>query len=215
MSIVAEFTITSDQFLLGRLLKEHPDLSVEIERVVPASKRVMPYVWGYGDELDRFETAMQEQSEIKSLIVLDRLPDSALYKIEWEEPVQNVITGIAETNATILEAHGGEEWLFRIRFDDHAGLAAFHNYCVEHGITYHLNRVYSLRDESVANLLYGLTNAQREVLVKAVELGYFKVPREVTFAELAEEFGISEQAVSERVRRATDKVLQQALFHNE
>lgn len=44
MSIVAEFTIEAEQFLLGRVLRTDSGTTVEIERVVPASKRVMPYV---------------------------------------------------------------------------------------------------------------------------------------------------------------------------
>lgn len=213
MSIVAEFTIASEQFLLGRILEEFPDLFVEIERVVPAARRVMPYVWGYGPTLEEFEASMDAHPDVKSFTVLDRLEDSALYKIEWEEPVENVISGITETNATILEAHGGDEWLFRIRFENHAGLAAFHNYCSDRGIEYRLNRVYSLQEVSSIEPTYGLTDVQRETLVKAVEQGYFKVPRKVSFADLATELDISEQAVSERVRRATDKVLHQVLLH--
>lgn len=212
MSIVAEFTISSDQFLLGRILNEYPDLHVEIERVVPAARRIMPYVWAYGADIDDFEAAIAQHPDVKSITVLDRLEDSALYKIEWEEPVENVITGITETKATILEAHGGEEWFFRIRFEDNAGLAAFHNYCSEHAIEYHLNRVYSHQELPTVEPTYDLTDVQRETLVKAVERGYFKVPREVSFAELASDLGISEQAVSERVRRATDKLLNQILL---
>lgn len=212
MTVIAEFTISSDQFLLGKILEEYPELYVEIERVVPADQRIMPYVWAYGADLEEFETALRTNGDIRSITVLDRLEDSALYKIQWEEPVENVITGIAETNATILEAHGGDEWLFRIRFEGHAGLAAFHNYCTSHGITYRLNRVYSVSDDPTADVSFGITDAQRETLVMAVERGYFKVPRKVTIAELAESLGVSEQAVSERVRRGADRVLHQALL---
>ncbi|WP_435174883.1 helix-turn-helix domain-containing protein [Halorussus sp. AFM4] len=213
MSVVAEFTINADQFLLGRLIAEHPNLSVELERVVPAEKRVMPYVWGHGDDLEAFEASMAADPHVRSFAVLDRLPDSALYKIEWEEPAEQLIRGITETKATILEAYGDDEWTFRIRFEDHSGLAAFHNYCADRGITYRLNRVYALDDRSVAVDARGLTELQHETLVEAVGRGYFEVPRRVSLAELAAEFGVSEQAVSERIRRATNAVLRHVLFH--
>ncbi|NHN59352.1 MULTISPECIES: helix-turn-helix domain-containing protein [Halorussus] len=213
MSVVAEFTINADEFLLGRLIAEHPNLSVELERVVPAEKRVMPYVWGHGDDLSTFESTMETNPHVRSFAVLDRLPDSALYKIEWEEPAEQLIHGITETKATILEAYGDDEWTFRIRFEDHSGLAAFHNYCADHGITYRLNRVYALDDRSAARDLHGLTEVQHETLVEAVGRGYFDVPRQVSLAELAAKFDVSEQAVSERIRRATDAVLRHVLFH--
>jgi predicted DNA binding protein len=212
MSVIAELSIHSDQFLLGRILSEFPDLTVEIERVVPAEKRVMPYIWGHGTDPDAFVDAMRESPNVKSVAVLDRLDDSALYKIEWEDPTSELISGIAETDATILEAHSAEQWTFRIRFADHTGLREFNRYCADHDITYRLERVTTLGDGSRDGYPYDLTPAQFETLTLAVERGYFKIPRQVTFAVLAEELGVSEQAISERVRRGADTVLSAELI---
>lgn len=214
MSIVAEFTIGSDEFLLGQLIAAHPNLTVELERVVPAERRVMPYVWGHGEDLPAFEAALESDPHVDSVTVLDRLPDSALYKIEWNEPAEQLVHGITRTDATILEAHGDDEWLFRIRFDSHEGLAAFHEYCTDHGIEYHLDRVYTLSDRSEASERFGLTEVQYDTLVAAVRRGYFEIPRQVSLADLAEEFDVSEQAVSERVRRATNRVLEHVLLQH-
>ncbi len=212
MAIIAEISIEADEFLLGRIIAEHPGLSVEIERVVPAAKRVMPYIWGYGTDLDAFEAAMTESQNVKSIAVLDEYEDRALYKIEWEDPAEQLITGIARTNATILEAHSDDEWLFRIRFEEHAGLARFNRYCLENDIAYQLNRVSSLAETDANGDDYGLTEAQYEALSLAVERGYFKVPREVAYEELADELGVSVQAFSERVRRGADRVLESVLL---
>jgi hypothetical protein len=46
-----------------------------------------------------------------------------------------------------------------------------------------------------------LTGAQREAIRVAADRGYFKVPREVSLKEIAEQLGVSEQAVSQRLRR--------------
>jgi len=211
MSVIAEFTIEAEEFLLGQLVAAHPTLTVELERVVPAAKRVMPYVWGHGEDLAAFEANLSSAASVQTFEVLDRLDGSALYKIAWEEPAEELVTGIAETDATILEAHGTDRWFFRIRFESHEGLSEFHEFCHEHGIQYHLTRVYALPDPAVDHP-YGLTDAQYETLSRAVERGYFEVPRGVTFAELAAELGISEQAVSERVRRGANVVLTNVLF---
>ncbi|MDF9746935.1 helix-turn-helix domain-containing protein [Natrinema salsiterrestre] len=208
MAIIAEISIAADEFLLGQIIAEYPGLSVEIERVVPAAKRVMPYIWGYGTDLKSFETAMDESPNVKSIAVLDEYEDRALYKIEWEDPAEQLITGIARTDATILEAHSDDEWLFRIRFAEHTGLSRFNRYCAENDIAYRLNRVSSLADLGTDGDEYGLTEPQYEALSLAVERGYFKVPREVEYEELADELGVSVQAFSERVRRGADKVLE-------
>ncbi|SDR34939.1 helix-turn-helix domain-containing protein [Natronobacterium texcoconense] len=213
MTVVAEISIEADQFLLGQIIAEHAGLSVELERVVPAEQRVMPYIWGYGTDLAAFEKAMAESPNVESITVLDQYDDRALYRIEWEDPAEQLIAGIAETDATILEAHSDEEWLFRIRFEDHTGLAQFNQYCTEHGISYRLNRVSSLDTAPSNGHEYELTDSQYEALALAVERGYFKVPRAVEYDELAEELDVSVQALSERVRRGTDKVLSAALLH--
>ncbi|MGB9953142.1 helix-turn-helix domain-containing protein [Haloarcula marismortui] len=60
--------------------------------------------------------------------------------------------------------------------------------------------------------MFDLTDSQRRALVLAVESGYFEVPRGTTLGELGAELGISEQSVSESIRRATNKVLHSVMF---
>jgi predicted DNA binding protein len=212
MSVIAEFTIQSSEFILGQVLARDPDTHIEMERVVPASGRVMPYVWVHGGDFDEFEAAVRSSVYVKRLAAVDVVGDSGLYRVEWDEDVESLIYGMAETDATILEARGNEQWLFRIRFDDHSGLANFHNFCIVHDITFELNRVYTLSEEQRGGHAFDLTEAQRRALVRAIEDGYFEVPRGTTLGELGAELGISEQSVSENVRRGANKVLKKTLL---
>lgn len=52
-----------------------------------------------------------------------------------------------------------------------------------------------------------LTVKQWETLVLAYEWGYYERPREADLADLAEEFGISKSAVSQRLRAAESTVV--------
>jgi len=212
MSVIAEFTIEAGEFLLGQVLARHSSTQVDMERVVPASGRVMPYVWVQGGDLKEFETAIENSENVRSLTPLDILDDSGLYRIEWDEQVESLVYGVAETNATILEARGNEEWQFRIRFDDHSGLTEFNNFCSNHGIQFQLNRVYTFSEKREDDLSFGLTDAQREALVAAVEGGYFEVPRQTTLGEIGKELEITEQSVSENLRRGVDQVLKRLLL---
>lgn len=58
-----------------------------------------------------------------------------------------------------------------------------------------------------------LSEEQLQTLVVAYEKGFFEVPQEVTSTEIAEELGLSQSAVSERLRRAQQNVCQ-FLFGN-
>jgi predicted DNA binding protein len=212
MSVIAEFTIDSDQFILGQVLARDPSTHIEMERVVPASGRVMPYIWVHGTELEEFEAAVRSSEYVRKLIALDVLGEHALYRVEWDEEVESLIYGMAETNATILEARGNERWLFRIRFDDHSGLTDFHNFCTSHDISFHLNRVYTLEEEQRGGFNFDLSAPQRNALVAALEGGYFEVPRRTTLGTLSERLDISEQSVSENIRRGANKVLAKAVL---
>ncbi|WP_227374214.1 helix-turn-helix domain-containing protein [Haladaptatus halobius] len=210
MSVTADLTISGEQFLLGRALFTDTDVHVKLERVVPASPQVLPFFWAVGTEFETFEDVVRSNSYVDNLVALDRVDGRVLYRVKWSEEVESFVYGIAAVGATILEASGNGEWRFRLRFDDHNELSEFHDYCAEHEIEYRLDRV--MTETNVEQREFGLTAEQREALVLAVERGYFDVPRDVTLGDLAEEIGISQQALSERVRRAAGNVLQVALL---
>jgi hypothetical protein len=207
MSIVAEFTIDAGQFLLGRVLRTGGGMTIEIERVVPASRQIMPYVWVSGGDQAEFEESVRGTDEVRELFHLDTIEDRSLYRIDWDETVESLIYGMVETDATILEAHGGDSWLFRIRFNNHESLSAFSDYCQRHDIRLNVRRVHNLTAEEVRDEPFDLTDEQREAIEIALDRGYFEVPRRATLSDLAAEVGVSQQAVSERLRRGTNKVM--------
>lgn len=212
MSVIAKFTIDSSEFILGQVLSMEAGTHIEMERVVPASRQVMPYVWVSGVDLDEFESHVRADESIESLTALDYLEGKGLYRVQWAEKVESLVYGMAQVNATILEARGNDQWTFRLRFDDHSGLAEFHNYCTEHDISFNLDRVYTLTDEQEGGYAFDLTEAQRSALTLAVEGGYFEVPRGLTLSDIGGELGITEQTASENVRRGANKVLRKVLL---
>ena len=57
-------------------------------------------------------------------------------------------------------------------------------------------------------LLSSIPSRQRDILNKAVELGYFEIPREVTLEELADELGITKTTASTHLRKAEGKIIE-------
>lgn len=213
MSVTAELSISRDEFVLGTALRTDADVHVELERVVPSSRQVLPFFWANGSDLETFEEDVRTNPNVENLVALDRIEQRVLYRVEWSEEVESFIYGIAEVGATILEATGDRIWRFRLRFHDHDALSEFHDYCEAHDIRYTLDRVTT--DVSETREEFGLTPEQRETLVLALEKGYFDVPRGVTLDELAEDVGVTQQSVSERVRRGTGSVLEAVLLEAE
>ncbi|WP_138006508.1 helix-turn-helix domain-containing protein [Halalkalirubrum salinum] len=211
MSVVAEFTIDADEFLLGQIFSQDSVAHLELECVVPASRQIMPYVWIYGNGLDQTESSIRDSEQVETLTKLDQTDDSALYRIEWGDEQEGLIDGIIETNATILEARRKEKWFFRIRFDSHRQLTAFNTFCRRHSISVKLHNLYSLTDSGTPPK-FELTDSQRETLFQAVRDGYFEVPRRTTLGEVGDKIGITEQTASENLRRGANKVLKNVLL---
>lgn len=219
MSVVLEFTIGADQFHLGESLSGIQDTIFELERVVPTGNHVIPFIWLTTDAdlntvLDAFERKLLDRPAITDVRALDRIENGALYRITWRVPDEDIIDGLVQTDATILEARSqnGEQWQFRVRFSNHNLLAQFQNILTENDVTIHIDRIYTFTAETDRRHQFGLSSEQREALVLALRRGYFDSPREVSLDELAAALDITKQAVSDRIRRGNKKVLETTLL---
>ena len=217
MSVLLEFSVDAEQFKLGHVLSTAGDLTFELERIVPMVDHLLPFVWvategNVEEELAAFEEGVRDSESVRELLALDRVADGGLYRIEWEEHDEGLINALATTGGTVLEAWGDEAWTFRVRFADHDGLTDFHNTLTEEDISIHIKRTYTFARESARRRDFGLTPEQREALVLALQRGYFATPSETSLDELAEELDVTKQAVSNRIRRGNEKILQPLLL---
>ena len=212
MSVIVEFTLPTDSFVFGTALETAEDTEISLEEIVPTADGAMPYFWATGTDFETFERQVLDDSNVDAITQLDRVDGDALYRVSWTSTEDDLLDGLVESKAVVLEAYSNGVWHFRVRFPDHDLLGQFYNFCTDHDITIHVLRVYTLTEASRAGRSFDLTPEQREALLLAVRLGYFAVPRETNLTEIAEELGISQQAASKRVRRGVDKVLTKALL---
>lgn len=212
MSVILEFSVAAEEFLLGTVLSGPPKMQIELERIVPTGSMVMPFVWVTGDDHAAFEENVRDSPFVAELLTLDRVEDNVLYRITWKDAPSSLIEGITESEATVLEARGDGRWLFRLRFTDHDRLSQFHDFCVGNDITIHVERTYTFSEETDRRRRFDLSQEQREALVLALRQGYFATPSEASLDELASELGISRQALSNRIRRGNEKVLGKVLL---
>lgn len=214
MSVIVEFTVANEEFTLGQILSDPPDMHVELERIVPTGSSIIPFLWVRGESYQRFEEGVLESEHVAEFVVLDRLNDEVLYRIEWTDEPHSLMEGITLASGVILEANSNGGWEFRLRFPHHDALSQFYNFCTDNAIGIHIDRSYTLTERSDIGHQFGLSHQQREALVLGLRRGYFATPSEVSLDELAEELGISQQAVSNRIRRGSEQVLNEALLNS-
>lgn len=210
MSVVTEISVPAEDFVLGRSLEGVESTRFELERMVPTTDAVVPFFWAHDTDPDALKTNLEADEDVISVRMLDELDHRALYRVEWVPDINGLVQSIIEHEAAILESLGtNDRWEFQLRFPDHDDISAFQASLRESGVSFSLHRMYNPNDPETD--VSGLTPAQRETLVLALEHGYFAIPRETNLMELAEELGISDQAVNERMRRGTAKLVLSSL----
>lgn len=212
MSIIAEFTVPTEQFALSRTLSEVPEMIVEVERVVAHEPdRIMPYFWTSGGDSERFEAAAEDDPSVEDLTKIDELDEAVLYRATWVQDVEAVVYAYTETGAILLEATGrDDQWELQLRFDSEDDVTRFKEHLDETDLAMNLNRLYH-PSRLTSELSSTLTEIQRETVLAGLRSGYYEIPRETKPSELAEEFGISQQALSKRFRRAHRALAENAL----
>jgi predicted DNA binding protein len=173
----------------------------------PPGTEPIPLIWIHAAEPESVEQELRDHRLVESITQLDTFEDRALYRMEWADEPDSVFKEIRTQRAALLDAVGvGESWEFELRFPTHNTLSEFHSQYKERDIPLTINRIYRPSDAE-STTRYGLTDVQYDTLLQALKQGYFNIPREVSAEELATQFKISDQAVTERIRRGMTNVL--------
>ena len=212
MSVIVEFTVAGEDFLLGEVLNAVPEVVVEIERVVAhADERVTPYFWISGEDDGAFDAGVAEDPSVENVVALDDFGDASLYRADWVEEEVDVVDAFRTIDMVLLEATGRRGcWQLRLRFDDQCDLEAMNEYRRTHDFDATIGRIYH-PDDPNAGGQFGLTPTQRDTLVAALEAGYYDLPRKVTHEELSDRLGVSQQSISHRLHRAHGNLVRNAL----
>lgn len=213
MSHIAEIHVPADEFALNDTFSQVPDVRFDVERAVAHGKsRVLPFVWATAGDPHTIDAALTADHSVDNVETLYEHENDRLYRMEWVTRVCVLIYILTEGNATILSLSGFDnEWECRILFPDRDALSATYAFCRDRGLSFDLREIYEL-SETAQRGHFGLTEVQQEALIKAVEYGYFDIPRSATMDELAATLNISRQAVSERLRRGHRRLIESALI---
>jgi predicted DNA binding protein len=168
------------------------------------------------DSLDSFEAALAEDETVDSLAMLTEGPDVARYRISLSPAGcrHSAYAAWVALDAMLLAAEGtAAGWEFTLSFPSREALCTFGEHCADNDLGMTLDRLRSHDPMTSTNHL-GLTDPQHDILVEAIELGYFDIPRSVSLAELGASLGITGQAASERLRRALKSLLESSLSNH-
>ncbi|EMA46653.1 helix-turn-helix domain-containing protein [Halococcus saccharolyticus] len=204
--------IPADEFALYEALSSSPDIEFEVERIIETgTDAAMPLVWVRGADHEAVADVFENDPSVREIELLSEFDNEQLYRMEWISEVDLVLQMLTNSEATITDAYGTDgRWHLRVLYPDRESLTKTTEFRDEQGLTFDITAIRELEGEPAGR--YGLTKEQFEALEAALEAGYYEVPRDVDQNELAEKLGISHQALSERLRRATGALVEDALL---
>ena len=194
-----------------------PDMVLELVDIRAAPDGLWRVIfWASGDDFDAYEAALGSSAEIADFAILTDLPQHRLYRVTMAEAVtEDVLHSVAvEHDVTLIDVTMTAEWLhFLARFPTREALAALRSACRARGMGFRLEHLYEERATAKdgGGRRYGVTEAQREALLLALDAGYFDVPRRTKLETIAGELGISTSALSTRLRRGQRSLLTHTL----
>ncbi|MFC7007397.1 helix-turn-helix domain-containing protein [Halalkalicoccus salilacus] len=208
MATIGEIYLPADEFALYHTLEALDTVQFEVERMVAHEQdHLMPYVWASGVDRGELEDALEEDSSVAECELLAEPEEDYLYRMDWVESIETLVHILTEEEGTILVAESTERgWFLRILFPDRESLSTTYDFCRENGLSIDVQRIYNIDDGRQGR--FGLSADQEDTIAAAYEHGYYSVPRGTSLTELAEELGVSHQALSERLRRGHQRLVE-------
>jgi predicted DNA binding protein len=204
-----------DSPLLREALGHAPDVSISHEAQYLTDDGINYLFWtdsGQKEDFTAFEAGLGADRTVRNVAQLVDTEGRRLYRVTFTDYGEQFATFPvwSELDISILDSTGTHEgWEVRMRMPDRSALRAFRSVCADRDVPLELVSIYEER--AGGETRRGLTDEQREALRVARELGYFEVPRGTSMTEISNRLGISSQAVSERIRRGTDSLVDQLL----
>lgn len=211
MSVIQEFTVSTGDFELGRAISE-ASVESHIEVLLSEDDQFVSIFWTpeAGDV-----GATIDHAAVREVVSLDIGEGHVLYAVKWKRPHDSLLETLVEADAEVIRGEGTDgEWTLAARFESRQDATAFREACSEGGIDADFERVYEPTDTS-GDPPFGLTQRQYEALSLAIEEGYYDIPREIKTSELGDRLGISDQAVTERLRRAIVSLVENTVLSQE
>ena len=213
MSLIAEFDLSSPQLPLTDIAAAVPDLELRVEDVLTTEQaRPVLVCWADGEGVDVFKTALETEAAVATHNALGATGTRSLYRIELNAEAPPIHAEFVKVETAPIEATiTPTGWRVRARFANRRALARFYQSCRSYGISFQLDRLYEATATPERDDEFGLTPKQRETLSVAHEMGYFAIPRTTSMEAIGEQFGISPPSVSERLRRAQDRLIRHTI----
>lgn len=210
--VIAEITLVHPELVLTPTIETIPEMTTELEyQTISGPDEYYLFFEVYGDDFDRFDRVIAADPTVSEPSVVIDGGEFRVYRMRLTSVERLVLPRAAELGLRVLHAEGGSGgWRATLEVPELEALQAFRSHCREKDVAFTVDRLYHA-DAGETGTAYGLTPIQRQTLVSAYEHGYFNDPRDASVADLATVLGVSSSAVSGRLRRGLETLVEYTL----
>jgi len=213
--MIVQFQLDSP--LLDRAVAADGGISIDIEKLDSSPSIPLRIVfWARGDSFDEFEDALAVDPTVEEFTVLASEQSQRMYCVVVAEgvPCVDLYARSIDLHGVLIDATRDRSgWTMEMLFPDRDTFGSFRRACEEADLSVTVESIHSGHvEQTTADA--DLTPAQREILSRAVEVGYFDIPRETTLRGLGDDVGVSGQAASERLRRGMETLVRETLTNH-
>lgn len=209
----ARFALPAEGFALTDVFEAVPDVRLELDPTIANPDDHALLVVRTSECEHTVDAALRSAPNIAAVEQLGKRADGWTYRVTWKDQSRRLIQRFITADITLLSAEGrGGEWELRLLTPSREGIARASDIMNDLDCVAKCRSISNFDGEGTNSP--GLTDEQRETLIGASEAGYYNFPREVTMKELADDLGVTHQALSERFRRAYQQLVETELIVN-
>lgn len=214
MSLHIEIILLHPRLVLAPTLEACPEatVTVEFQPVTTVDRPKMIFCIRSPDP-DPFEEALDRDPTVDSWKVVDDIDGNRYYRVDVSDSTKLVAPGLLDRGVRFISAQtDGQGWRLTAIVPDQEALQDFQAYLRDMDIDYRLVRLHEAEHTTASATL---TESQRETLIEAYRAGYFEVPRRGSLQDVANALGISQSAISQRLRRAWSRIVEAELLESQ
>lgn len=188
---------------VGEVSRKFPDLQIQVLTAMPGDTAGFALIKLISDELNQVMPAIEAHDTIEEVSVLGLNDGIATVQVETHEPL--VMSAAKEAGIPVEMPVKIENGVAQVDITGtHERVAEFGQMIQNAGADFNVEYI-----QQHLNPTESLTERQREVLFKAVEHGYYDVPRTCTLTELSCHVGIAKSTCSEIIQRVEQAIVRE------
>lgn len=216
MVISTKVYVEHEDLGLAPTIGSLPDAEIGVVPDVGTDPQQNVYLfWIEAPDFEAVEAALAEDHTVAEFTEIIETGNRRTYRIRYSDDAILITPAVTAQDGLVLESRGESAgWMLHLQLQHHDDLYELHERAREANIHFEMLEVH--QDERADDdSEYDLTESQVEALVTAYEHGYYDEPRQADLEELGSVLGISQTAVSSRLRRASSRLIEESLGYDD